>query len=240
MKIKVIIPNSGMDRETLDSREKMLSAALSAETLISVDCISSGPTSIESNSDEVIAGAEVLRLCIKAERDGFDAVVIYCYSDPAIDAVRENVSIPVIGPGEVSLAVADMLSERFAVVTTIRDNICRTERRLMKSSVARKKMKAVLSLDIPVEELRDDPAVTMEYLDRLCEKAVREYDIDTLVLGCLGMAQYGDALEKKYGVKVLDPAFLAIGYAEYAARLGLVPSRLAYPEYKKGAQNGLL
>ena len=55
MKIKVVIPNSGMDRETLDARERMLSRALPAGTEISVDCIPSGPRSIESNTDEILA-----------------------------------------------------------------------------------------------------------------------------------------------------------------------------------------
>lgn len=234
MKIKVIIPNSGMDRETLNSREDMLSKAVSADTVVSVDCIACGPDSIESNTDEVLAGKEVLRLCRQAEKEGFDAVVIYCFSDLAIDAARENVRIPVVGPGEVALAAADMISLRFAVVTTISSNISRTERRLMKNGIAREKMKAVLALDIPVIELRENPQVTKQYLEKVCETAISEYGTDTIILGCLGMAQYGEALEKKYGIKVLDPAFLAVGYAEYAARQNIVPALSVCPQYTKG------
>ena len=47
MDIKVIIPNSGMDRATLDERERMLSFYAWPETNISVDCIDGGPESIE-------------------------------------------------------------------------------------------------------------------------------------------------------------------------------------------------
>ena len=35
MRIKVLIPNSGMDRKTLNARETMLSRAVSTETEIS-------------------------------------------------------------------------------------------------------------------------------------------------------------------------------------------------------------
>ena len=48
MKLKVIIPNSGMDRKTLDDREVMLSAYAMQSTEISVDCIDHGPESIEN------------------------------------------------------------------------------------------------------------------------------------------------------------------------------------------------
>ena len=53
MKIKVLIPNSGMDRDTLNARESMLSRAVSSGTQISVDCIPDGPISIESVTDEI-------------------------------------------------------------------------------------------------------------------------------------------------------------------------------------------
>ena len=43
MKIKVVMPDKAMDRETLDKREIMLKAAVSDGTEISVDCIKKGP-----------------------------------------------------------------------------------------------------------------------------------------------------------------------------------------------------
>lgn len=133
MRIKVLIPNSGMDRKTLNARETMLSRAVSTETEISVDCIQSGPVSIESVTDEVFAGPLLLQEAIRAEREGYDAFVVYCFSDLAITAIRENVDIPVIGPGECALAAADILSNKFCVITTVEGNVSRTYRRLMQT-----------------------------------------------------------------------------------------------------------
>ena len=80
-----------MDRKTLNARETMLSRAVSTETEISVDCIQSGPVSIESVTDEVFAGPLLLQEAISAEREGYDAFVVYCFSDLAITALRESV-----------------------------------------------------------------------------------------------------------------------------------------------------
>jgi len=60
LKLKVIIPNSGISKETLKERELMLKSVGAKETEISVDCIEHGPESIESNYDEILAGKYII------------------------------------------------------------------------------------------------------------------------------------------------------------------------------------
>lgn len=232
MKIKAIMPDKAMDRRTLDEREVMLSKALSSDVEISVDCIKKGPDELDCNTDEAFAAAELVKECIKAEKDGFDAIVIYCFSDVAIDAIRENVSIPVVGPGETTLAVANMLCNKFTVITTESTNIPRTYRRLMRNGIAREKMTSVRALDVPIMELRIDPEATGKYMKNVCEKAVQAEHVDGIILGCLGMASYGDLLEKELPVKVFDPAFIAIAYAEMCVRVGIKHISAVYPTFK--------
>lgn len=232
MKIKVIMPDKAMERATLDDREVMLSKALSAGVEISVDCIKKGPDELDCHTDEAFAAAELVKESIKAEKEGYDAIVIYCFSDVGLDAVRENVRIPVIGPGETSLAAANMLCNRFVVITTESTNIARTYRRLMKSGIAREKMTSVRALDVPIGELRVNPKVTGEYLKKVCSKAVEDEQADGVILGCLGMASYGEMLERELPVKVIDPAFIAVAYAEMCARLNLTHIPKMYPPFK--------
>ena len=235
MKIKVIMTDKAMDRETMDQREKMLSAAVSKGVTISVDCIKKGPDELDCNTDEAFAAPELVKESIKAEQEGYDAIVIYCFSDVGIDAVRENVRIPVIGPGETSLCAASLLCSRFVVITTESANIPRTYRRLMRNGIAREKMTSVRALGIPIGELRADPGATARYLKQVCEKAVREEQADGVILGCLGMAGYGEMLEKELPVKVIDPAFIAPAYAEMSVRLGLVHATAVYPVFRNAS-----
>lgn len=239
MKIKVVIPNSGMSRETLAAREAMLSQAVSEEVMFSAECIELGPEAIESNTEEALAAVEVIRACIKAEEDGFDAVIIYCFSDLAIDAVRENVKIPVIGPGEVALAAAAMLSNRFTVITTTEENVTRTSRRLKRQGLI-EKMTSIRALNIPVVELRESPEITKTYLDKVVCDAIAEEGIDGVVLACLGMAGYGREVGEKYGITVYDPSFLAAAFAENCIRTGLRHNRRNYSKYGRGEEHGLL
>ena len=76
-------------------------------------------------------------------------------------------------------------------------------------------------MDIPIHELRADKNVTQKYLLDVCRKAVIEENADGIILGCLGMAEYGDYIEANLPVKVFDPAFLSVAFAEFCVRTGV-------------------
>ena len=88
LRIKVIMSDKAMSRETMDAREAMLKEALSSEVKVSVDCIKHGPDELDCNTDEAFAAAEMVKESIRAEKEGYDAIVIYCFSDVGIDAIR--------------------------------------------------------------------------------------------------------------------------------------------------------
>ena len=229
MKIKVIIPNSGMDRKTLDSREEMLSEYAAIGTEISVDCIDHGPESIESAYDEVLANAHILPKVVQAERDGFDAVIIYCGDDPAVGAARELVDIPVIGPGKVSKLIALDLGYRFSVLTVLKSCIPGDREECYRKGIDMHRLASVRSIDIPVSDVRDDMEATFEGLLAEGRKCIDLDGAQCIVLSCLGMAGMGKRLTESLGVPVIDPAFAAVKYAEMLVTLGLAQSKISHP-----------
>ena len=58
--------------------------------------------------------SQILKNILKAERDGYDGVMIGVLQDPALREARGIVDIPVIGYGEVSMFTGCMLGERFS------------------------------------------------------------------------------------------------------------------------------
>ena len=111
----------------------------------------------------------------------------------------------------------------------------RTYRRLMRNGIAREKMASVRALDIPIGELRSNPKATEEYLRKVCKKAVEEDRADGIILGCLGMAGYGKQMENELPLKVIDPAFIAVAYAELCVRTGLSHIAAAYPVFENNS-----
>jgi len=228
MRLKVIIPNVGMKPETLRAREAMLKQYAMPDTEISVACIDRGPESIESNYDEVFAGIYILDSIKKAEAEDYDAVIIYCGSDPAIEAAREMVNIPVIGPGRISMMIAQELAYKFSIITAIETSIPRDEEHFRKMGFDSTRLVSVRSLNIPVSRIRDDMEYTYQAIIQAGRKAIEEDGAHGLVLKCLGTAGLGRRVQKELGVPVIDPAFLAVKYAELMMGLGLVYSKKSY------------
>lgn len=229
MKIKVIIPNSGMDRRTLDEREKMLSAYAWLGTEISVDCIDGGPESIESSYDEVLACPYIVEKAIKAETEGYEAIIIYCGSDPAVSAVREVVDIPVIGPGKASKLIASDLGYKFSVLTVLDSCIVRDREAVYEKGFKAEKLASVRAIGIPVSNIRDNLAESLTALCQAGQKCIED-GAECIVLSCLGMAGLGEKLQEFLGIPVLDPAGIAVQYAQMLVKLNLSQSRIAYPK----------
>lgn len=75
------------------------------------------PENIDYYYSKHIVELAVFEDVIKAEKDGFDAVIVGCCYDPGVRIARELVDIPVIGPLEASIQMASYFGHNFAVVT---------------------------------------------------------------------------------------------------------------------------
>lgn len=225
----MINPDYGMAFDTLRDRERMLSAIARSDTYISMDCLTDTRVAIDSALDVVIAGAEIVKRAVQAEKDGFDAVVIYCLSDPALVACREVVRIPVIGGGQVSMLVAASLGYRFSLLTNSHGRTPEKEESVRYSGVDPTRLSSVRSIDICVEESRTDIKVTVRRLIEVGRRCVEEDRAHVLILGCLSFAGMGQEVSTILGVPVVDPAYAVINMAELLHAQQLSHSKKAYP-----------
>ena len=151
----VLIPNSGMSTMTLADRKQMLSKYADNNTEISVECIPAGPISIETEHEEFEAGIHILNRARTAAEDGFDCMIVYCSSDPAVRAARELAKIPVIGPGYISMMIGQELGDQYSIITPLKEMININNVKLRGYGFDPTKCKSIRSLDINVDNLRD-------------------------------------------------------------------------------------
>ena len=81
--------------ERLAARKEFLAKCISTDFEVETRSIKYGTYSIESSFDEELNASFILKEAEKVE-NGFNAIVIGCFVDSAIDAMREALKIPVI------------------------------------------------------------------------------------------------------------------------------------------------
>lgn len=231
MRIRVVVPVTSKECEIRALEQ--YSAAASGGTEISTVLLHKGPASVESAYEEALAGPDVLAQIVQAEKEGVDAVISNCMADPGVEAGREMVSIPVIGPAEASMHLAAMLGQRFSVVTILERLIPLFHHHAARIGLTRQ-LASVRAVNIPVLEL-DDRAGVASALVSQSIRAVREDMAHVIILGCTGMAGLAKSVEeglREQGiadVPVIDPATVALKVAEALADMGLSHSKRTYP-----------
>jgi len=229
MRIKVIIPvtTRRFEEPTREEMEKIVSEG----TEVDAECIEYGTASIESSYDELLDAPGIIKLGEKAQAEGFDGVITDCMCDPALDALREKLDIPVVGPCRASLLYAADLAHKFSIVTVLENVVPILENKVMEAGLG-SKLASVRSVSIPVLDLTDVKKLT----DALVEESIKVVEEDgahAIILGCTGMMGVADdlsaALKKKgYEVPVIYPVAIAVKYLETLISLKLKQSKRTY------------
>ena len=233
MKIIYLIPGpmgrTAAGKAEVQRRGDLLKKYAAPGTETGIEDVPEGPASIESMYEEYLSIPATVRRAISLEEEGWDAIILGCYGDPGLDALRELISIPVVGPGEATALMAASLGHRFSIIT-ITDSVIAFTERLVRNAGVGDKLASVRAIDIPVLELHNDREQTIEATIREGRRAINEDRADTLILGCMSMGflEVAEAVAPELGVPVLNPGKSSLKFAEALVGAGVTHSRRAY------------
>jgi allantoin racemase len=169
-----------------------------------------GPHTIEGALDMALATAGMLEVVAAYERP-FDAVVVACFGDPGVDALRLLVRVPVIGIGAASFMQAACLSQRFAIVTPVAGTPQRYAAVAAAMGLTRQFV-GTYQTPLSVVDFESDDAVVVETLVCHAEQAVKD-GADCLLFGCAGIAEQVRAIEERVGVTCIASAAAGVSQA---------------------------
>ncbi len=199
-----------------------------ANTQIDVINIKEGPKAIECCYDEVFAATFFVREAERAEREGYDGVIDYCFDDPGLRAAKERLDIPVIGLSEASFHIASLLGTKFSIIsvgppdctfTDIKDLV-----RLYGFSV---KCASVRSVAIPILELQTRMDAQAKELLEEAKEAVEGDGADVIVLGCGSILVETEEISA-LGVPVVVPGIAALKLCEDLIDMRLTQSKQCF------------
>jgi allantoin racemase len=225
------VARTRMASEEIERRRSVLQSIANKDSQVDLKGGTEIP-SIESAYEGYLTIPEACRTAIQAVKNGYQAIVVGCFSDPGLDAVRELIDIPVVGPGETSIHVASMLGDRFSILAT------GPRRRSLSTSeypVFAEKFASMRGIGMSVLDVRQNKQRAIQNLIEEGKKAIEEDDADVAVLGCLSLAfhKVDEDLKGKLPIPVVNPIKVAVKTAEMLVDLGLCHSKLAFPTPKK-------
>ena len=224
MKIMVINPNSSVDMT--NHIRKTLEGIKRPETELVVTCPDKGPVAIESAYDETLAAFYSMDLVKKANKENYDAVIVACFSDPGLAAMKEISDILVVGIQEASLHVASMLGNKFTILTPMRKRIPSKYNDVWRNKLSNN-LASVRELGMTVTETDEKPDLAQKRIMEVAKQAVEEDGAEVIILGCAGMAGYAEKAAKELKIVVIDPTLVAFKYAEAMVEAGIKQSKRA-------------
>jgi allantoin racemase len=228
MKLAGIVAIGSYTPEDLERKKWSLQTVLRSDTHLDLFAANSGVPYVESTLEFYFSEVAVAQKAVEVARLGYDAIVGTAFLDNGLDAARELVEIPVVGPAKTTLYMAATLANRFAVIMAAGD--------LPKHVWAFAKVLGVVDRIVGLPTLKctvddflhdEDNAVAMAVATG--RQLMAEQGAEALVLGCGATTGLAARVTRELGIPVLDPGLTAIKYAEMLVDLGLSHSKRAYP-----------
>jgi Asp/Glu/hydantoin racemase len=186
------------------------------ETVLRAATGAFGPRYIASRAGYAIAGHAALD-ALANDKGRKDAVVLACFGDPGLAALKEVATVPVIGMAEASILQACALGRRFSIVTG-----GERWKPMLEEFVAAQGLSARLASVRTVAptgaDIARNPKAAMAVLAKGCRACVREDGAEVVILGGAGLAGLAARLGAAVDVPLLAGLACAISMAEALAR----------------------
>jgi allantoin racemase len=220
----------------LRRREEILRRWAAPGTSVEVADSPGGPLSIESAAEEFLCVGSMLTALSKRD-DQPDAVIIGCFGDPGLPAVREVLECPVVGPLEASFHLGAQLGRRVGILTVL-ESLDPLMESLVRSMGESLNYAGCVAVNVPVLELHKEPQALVDRAAEAARPLVEDRRADVVLLGCMSMSfqDLAGPISQKLGVPVLNPARCALRTAETMVALELTHSRRTYPKPRKAVR----
>ncbi|MBM69131.1 MAG: hydrogenase expression protein HupH [Haliea sp.] len=236
--VHIITPIITEGIRSLDDVDPFLRADLEVRHSL----IKNGPASIECAADEALSVPGILEEAIAAEQAGASAIIIDCMGDPGLEACREVVSIPVLGPAQTCMHYASMLGQKFAFITVL-DQLKPMIDGLAARYGLMDNYAGFGAINVPVLDIEERIDDVIEQLFEASLHSITKSRAGAIILGCTGFFGCAEAIATRleaagYTVPVLDPIPLALHAADALVKTGLSHSGSIYHKPRRKALRG--
>ncbi|MDI6894705.1 MAG: aspartate/glutamate racemase family protein [Bacillota bacterium] len=226
MRIRLVLPHGSQEYRSGLAEELGMLVAPVVE--LEVLGLSHAVERIDSAYHQVLVAPHLVEEVARAEREGCDAVAVDCPGDAVLRALKEAVRIPVVGVAEAGILYALALGDRFSVLSSLPETARMIEESIRARGL-RERLASVRAVSVPGAEQGNHDRAAKALL-AAARQAIAEDGADVVVLGHAGTPSLARGLAAELPVPVVDPAPAAIELARSLVSMGIVQSKVCFPQ----------
>jgi Asp/Glu/hydantoin racemase len=209
----LLLINPNTSTAITESIRRLAVAELNDAATITARTARFGASYIASRTAVTIAAHAVLDAYAEATAGGWipDAVVVACFGDPGIDALKEIAPVPVLGFADGGLIAAAAQPGPFAIAT-----IGEAWRDMLQELALRRGLADRLAGFILIDEDSRAPEIAAPKIT----DGARKLGAERVIVGGTGLIPMLDALVGRIGIPVIDPHRVTLRDAAQAANSG--------------------
>lgn len=206
MRILVINPNTSQSM-TDEIRSTLEQYKVEGDELTVISSVK-GSESLESFFDYSLASVAVMETLSNYNTYEYDGILLACFGDPGLYALKEILLSPVIGIAEASLSTSILLAETYSIITASQKAIP-----MMKNMVRQygmeSRMTSIESMNLSVLDVDCNKQMLKEKFGEVIDKCISQ-GAESIILGCAGMTGISSELQEEKKIPVIDP--IVVGY----------------------------
>jgi Asp/Glu/hydantoin racemase len=214
-----VIPPIPLTEIELKRRDKQYRKYADTRFEIKIRQLIGGPPLTDNEEDLLLASKFIITEAVLSEKEGFDAILIDCTTDPGMEEIQQSLNIPIAGALKSSITLALTLGRTYSVIALDKSWADMIGQRISKYKMGRQ-LSSIETVGIHVynpDRKRDmNDTEFQSFFNRLINAGQQaiESGAKTIILGSTTIIRGWKELEHILNIPVIAPGVAALKDAE--------------------------
>ena len=149
-----------------------------------------------------------------------DAFIVISFEDIGVDTIRKITSKPIIGLGEAAFYTANIIANKFSIITNLSQSHEALKNNLIKYDMEHKCV-SINSIEVPVLDMDTMSKSNLNKLDNEIQRTISEDNPEAIIITSPGILNLSKNLSKKFNTPIIEGVTAATALIENFVKLDL-------------------
>ena len=160
-----------------------------------------------------------------------DAFIIACYEDVGIDDIRKITSKPVIGVGEAAFYTANIIANKFSIITNLSASHEALKNNLIKYDLEHKCV-SLKSIEVPILDMETMSKSNIKKLENEINRTIIEDNPEAIIITSPGILNLTKIFSDRFNIPIVEGVTAAATLIETLSKQGLKIKKFTKPPNK--------